>query len=503
MRNISDRLSKVLIILLISFSLLLFKLVQIQVINADDLHQRALEVQNRYLNAEAISRSDIVDRNGISLLDSKIETKDVMITNDRKIFIYENREELVQAPNLEDYQLFSLPVTVRYGNESLARHLIGHLVEGKGVNGLERIYDEYLISSSKYLWKIVLDGRGKIVPGLSFQSEERDVPRNKLVLTIDRGIQKVVEDVMKNHGVSGCVVIMDPKNGDLLAVASRPNYDQNNLQGSIHEAGLVNKAFQHYFPGSIFKILIAAAALEEDVVKPTDEFLCSGSYIFPTGLSINCWNREGHGHINLVEGMAYSCNPTFIDIGLKLGRLNILKYTERLKLTENTLVGYPQNEINKITIDYGPGKIANASLGQEGIMLTPVQMGVLISSIANGGYAVTPRVVKEIQDCQNNVIEEVISIPPYKIWSEDTVMTLQEMLYAVNRWGTGANAWSNSCPSAGKTASAETGSGLNALFSGYFPVDDPQYVVIVIVEGGSSGGGNAAPIFKDILEEIR
>ncbi|KUO50607.1 MAG: hypothetical protein APF76_08140 [Desulfitibacter sp. BRH_c19] len=502
MRNFSHRLSTLLIILLISFTLLLIRLVYIQVINGDDLRQRAFDVQNKYLNAEEIPRADIVDRTGISLLGNQVETREVMITNDRGIFISDNKEELVQVADLAENQFFYLPVTTRYGNESLARHLIGHLVEGRGANGLERIYDDYLISSSKYLWKIVLDGRGNVVQGLSFQREERDVARNKLILTLDREIQEIVELVMENHGVSGSVVVMDPENGDLLAIASRPNYDQNNLLDHIDETNLLNKAFQHYFPGSLFKTFIAAAALEEGVVKTTDQFLCTGAYVFPTGLSISCWKSKGHGHLNLIEGMAYSCNPTFIDVGLRLGRENIIKYAERLKLTDNTVMGYPQNTINRIDIDYGPGKIANASLGQEGVMLTPVQMGVLISSIANGGYAVTPRVVKGIKDNNDNLVEEVIPIPPYKIWSDDTVAALQEMLYAVNRWGTGTNAWSNNYPSAGKTASAETGSGVNALFSGYYPVDNPKYVVIVIVEGGRSGGGDAAPIFKDILETI-
>ena len=502
MRRLSHRLSTVLVILVISFSLLLIRLVDIQVINADELSQRASQVQNKYLSVEDIPRADIVDRVGRSLLGSEIEAREVMITNDRRILISDNEEELVQVADFEENQFFSLPIITRYGTESLARHLIGHLVEGRGANGLERIYDDYLISSSKYLWKIVLDGRGNIVPGLSFQREEREVPRNKLVLTIDKEVQQVVEEVIDNHGVTGAIVVMDPQNGDLLAVASRPNYDQNNLLGNFHETSLLNKAFQHYFPGSLFKTLVAAAALEEDLVNPTDGFLCTGAYVFSTGLSINCWNKEGHGHLNLVEGMAYSCNPTFIDVGLRLGRQNIIKYTERLNLTENIVMGYPQNLISKIEIDYGPGKIANASLGQEGIMLTPVQMGVLMSSIANGGYAVTPRVVKEIQDNGGNVLEEISSIPPYKVWSDDTVTVLQEMLYAVNRWGTGTNAWNNYFPSAGKTASAETGSGTNALFSGYFPIHEPKYVVIVLIEGGASGGGNAAPIFKDILEEI-
>jgi cell division protein FtsI/penicillin-binding protein 2 len=366
---------------------------------------------------------------------------------------------------------------------------------------LEGIYDEYLISTPKHLWRIVLDRRGNIVPGLSFQVEERDVLRNQLVMTLDIEIQRIVEAIMDRHGIDGAVVVMNPHNGDLLAAASRPNYDQNNIlaaQGS----SLLNKAFQFYFPASVFKILIAAAALEEEVISSTDVFHCRGAYILPVGLSIRCWHREGHGNINLIEAMAYSCNPFFIDIGLGLGRTNILKYSEKLGLTENIIMGYPQNEVNRIDIDFGLGSIANASLGQEGVMITPIQTGVLLSSIANGGYAVTPKVVMEIRNQDGGIVQEVSSIAPNKIWSDSTVFSLKEMLYAVNSWGTGINAWSNEMPSAGKTGSAETGSGLNALFAGYFPADDPEYVIVVVVENGRSGGIDAAPIFREIMEKI-
>lgn len=501
MRSIKNRLGIIFLILVFSFSLLLIRLVYIQLINGNELRQQAFQMQNRYISSEEIPRADIIDRNGISLIGSEVKTREAIITSDRRVFISKDSHELVPVSDFGEHRVFSMPIIKRYGKDSLARHLIGHLADGRGATGLERIYDDYLVSAPRYLWKIVLDGRGNIVPGLSFQKEERDIPRNQLVLTLQMDIQGAVEAVMDYHDISGAVVVMNPHNGDLLAVASRPNYDQNNLlvtQGS----NLLNKAFQYYFPGSIFKTFIAAATLEEELAISTDVFHCNGAYVFPTGLSINCWNKEGHGNINLIEAMAYSCNSAFIDIGLRLGRNNILKYTERLGLTKNIIMGYPQNKVSHINIDYGPGKIANASLGQEGIMITPVQMGVLLSSIANGGYVVTPRVVMEIQDKDGRPMEKITSVPPYKVWSDTTVSSLQDMLYAVNRWGTGINAWSSEVPSAGKTASAETGSGLNALFTGYFPLDNPEYVVVVVVEGGRSGGADAAPIFREIVEKI-
>jgi len=200
--------------------------------------------------------------------------------------------------------------------------------------------------------------------------------------------------------------------------------------------------------------------------------------------------------------MAHSCNPVFINLGLRLGRQNLLKYSERVGLTENLVLGYPQNIIDKIQIDFGPGKIANASLGQEGIMITPVQVAVLLSSIANGGYVVTPRVVKEIVGHSGKIVHAVAAVPPYRIWSQNTAKEVKEMLFAVNKWGTGHNAWTTNAPSAGKTASAQSGNNINAWYAGFYPIDKPQYVVVILVEKGKSGGQDAAPVFKRIIEEL-
>ena len=502
MRNFRNRLSIVFLILTFLFTLLLMRLAYIQIISGDELRQQAIQVQNRYISFEEFPRADITDNKGISLISSETETRKAMINRDRRIVISEEPHEVLSVTNSNEYYTFSVPFIIRYGENSLARHLIGHLADGRGATGLERIYDDYLVSTPRYFWRIVLDRKGNIVPGLSFQIEKRDILRNQLVLTLDRDIQKAVESIMDRRGITGAVVVMNPNNGDLLAVASRPNYDQNNLlaaQGS----SLLNKAFQFYFPASLFKTFIAAAALEEGLVASTDVFYCIGAYVLPTGLSIGCWHREGHGNINsLTEAMAYSCNPAFIDVGLRLGRSNILRYTERLGLTRNTVIGFPQNEVNRINIDFGPGSIANASLGQKGIMITPVQMGVLISSIANGGYAVTPRVVMDIRGEDGRAVQETALVAPYKIWSDSTVSYLKDMLYAVNRWGTGINAWSDKVPSAGKTGTAETGSGLNALFAGYFPANNPEYAIVVVVEGGRGSGIDAAPIFREIMEKI-
>ncbi len=500
-RTILNRMSILCVVFFIAFLLLLGKLVHIQIIKAEELRQQALFAQNRYINSEEYPRGDIVDNQGRSLLGSTEILKEILITEDRRIHTADDRHEFIEISDAKNGYPYTVPIKQRYGEDSLARHLIGHLIDGHGANGLERLYNEYLISQPKIQLQVVLDARGNIVPGLSFKEVERIVPRNTLYLTIDKNIQQMVEEVMDEYHVEGSVVVMNPRNGDLIALASRPNYNQRN-NTSTNQDNFLNKSFAHYYPGSLFKILIGAAALEEGLISPLDRLICTGEYNFPTGLSIPCWNRNGHGNISVLEAMAFSCNPSFIEIGLKLGRNNILKYSQKLGLMENKIIGYPQNIVNKINIDYGPGAIGNASLGQEGIMITPVQSAVLVSSIANGGYVVTPRIVKEIKNENGEVIFTPNIDEPSKVWSDSTVNELNKMLHAVTIWGTGTKAWSADIASAGKTASAETGSGTNALFGGYFPFENPKYTIVVLVEGGSAGGVDAAPIFKIIMEKI-
>jgi penicillin-binding protein 2 len=485
----------------ICFLLLFVRLFSLQILHGKELKDRAIQGQTRYLSAEEVARGDIVDASGKSLLVGDNKAMAVFVSKEHGVIATEAGKGVIESDQLMD--TYNVSIKSRYGAGALARHLIGHLQGDKGANGLEMAYNQYLMCEERYFWELVLDARGKVVPELSFGLEEvEQVSRHRLVLTLDYDIQAVVEDILDQQQLVGAVVVINPHNGDLLAVASRPNYDQNIVTQANNHESYLNRAFQHYYPGSIFKILIGAAALEEGIVDIWEKHECNGSFIFPTGLTINCWQKDGHGSINMTEAMAFSCNTVFIKYALELGRKNLIKYTDRLGLNSNQILGYPQSPLNYIKIDYGPGKVANAALGQEGIMLTPVQMAVLVSSIANGGYTVTPRVVKSVIDQDDNPILGIPSVPPHRVWSGDTASKIGEMLYAVNRWGTGINAWSDNVPSAGKTGSAEAGKGINAIYAGYFPIDSPQYAVVVLIKDGSSGGKSAAPIFKKIIERI-
>jgi len=527
---------------------LLIRLSYLQIYKSSILAQQAAEARNYYIPAEKYLRGDIVDRNGKSLLDSKEEPALIVVPsmiksseNIRKLanILKEDPRKIEEkifrskgmsygnAPRVIKYSLgsqekstiekediegvFIVPIKMRYGPGSLARHLVGHLMVGKGVKGIERIYDVELTNNSPdFFWKVVFDARGNVIPGLSFKKVlVKEQKEKQILLTIDKEIQRIVEKIMDENVNRGAVVVMNPYNGDILAAASRPNFFQKEIGKDDENINYLNKAFEHYYPGSIYKLVVAAAALEENIVKPGENFYCSGQHVFSSGLTINCWNEEGHGNLTFNEALALSCNSTFIEIALRLGRYNLFKYSKKFGLTSDDILGYPLPEFTPVNIDYGPGKVANASMGQEGIRVTPVQIAALISCIANGGTRVTPRVVQGIVDENGNYTKSIASNVSGPVMSKENAEKLQNMLTEATLWGTGKNAWIPEIGAAGKTGSAETGatdeegnSVLNAWFAGYAPLDNPRYTVVVLVEGGKSGGTSAAPVFKEIMSNI-
>jgi len=559
----------------IAFLLLLLKLMQLQLLSGDNLAVKAVQSRMRYISGEDYPRGEILDRNGVFLTDTKavpalvlfpsmVENKGELIDTLSKILnIPEgvirgklSRNTYSFIPNLTPAQVekiralngkgaYVLLLKARYGPESLARHVIGHvnsvdpetweLFHGKsaqgdkeayditdtiGVKGIEAIYENYLrCRDPEFYWLATVDGRGKIIPGLSFNEvvAREKTDRNSIVLTIDRGLQKKVEQVMDGMIPRGAVVVMDVLNGDILAIASRPNYDQN-LIGAYIKPGpgdekkvFNNRALEHYHPGSVFKILIALAALEEGLVSMDETFFCSGKYVFASGLTINCWDQDGHGEITFGKSLAYSCNSVFIEVALRLGRDKILEYAEKFNLkVDRGVIGYPVDKYTSININpYGEGKVANAALGQEGVRLSPVQIAGMIAAIANDGLIVKPRLVKEIRDFHGKTLKMFMPERPVQVVSKKTARRVKEMLTHVTEWGTGKRAWVPGYGSAGKTGSAETGlidgggrSVKNAWFAGYVPLNKPRYAIVVLAEGGKSGGETAAPVFREIASYI-
>jgi peptidoglycan glycosyltransferase/penicillin-binding protein 2 len=237
-------------------------------------------------------------------------------------------------------------------------------------------------------------------------------------------------------------------------------------------------------------------------------FHCSGSYVFNEQLSISCWKEEGHGDIDFSEAFALSCNPSFIEVGLRLGREHLLKYVDKLHLIDPGITGYKNIYASHVSINPGKAALGNACLEQQGVKVSPVQLASLISTIADDGCWRPPSLLRyTINEKGQKHLPELENKKP--LISSETARKMQRLMEKVVSEGTGKTAALSETRVAGKTATSQTGNLnedgeeiLNAWFGGFFPAENPRWAVVVMVEDGKSGSQDAAPVFRDIARSM-
>ena len=560
------------IIALVLMFLLIIRIAVIQFIDGDKLKQMAYEQQT--LNRKITSkRGTIYDASGEIVLakSSTVETVTVNSTN-----IPEDKKEIVSKALSEildvDYETTLKKVNKRssietiakkvekdktdelrkwmqenniesginidedtkryYPYSTLASQVIGFCgSDNQGLDGIEAKYDDILKGKSGQIEKLT-DARG----GDMDQLEETYVPAEKgkdLVLTIDLTIQSIAEKYLENACIDnectdgGNVIIMNPNNGDVLAMATYPNYDLNNpyeLENSENmDSSEKNKQLQAlwrnraiadtYEPGSTFKLITSSAALEEGITT-TDkegEFNCGGG-IEIAGVRIKCWRYyRPHGTQSLRQALMNSCNPVFIALGQKIGKDKYYEYLEKFGFFKKTNIDLP-GEAKGIFLakdKVGPVELATISFGQR-FEITPIQLVTAVSSIANGGEYIEPRVVKEIINSETGEKEEIEVKKGNRVISEETSKNVLSMMESVVEEGTGKNAQVQGYLVGGKTGTSEDGVNTNKYvtsFIGVAPISNPQVVILVTLynptgEGGHQGGGVAAPVGGQILGEV-
>ncbi|MGI5839036.1 MAG: peptidoglycan D,D-transpeptidase FtsI family protein [bacterium] len=406
-----------------------------------------------------------------------------------------------------------LPETVRYGPGALARHTVGYVsrADNIGVAGLEKEYDACLRSAGVERVMALLDGnKNLILPGgYRWQPNEREEKGKDIYLTLDAGIQSIVEAVMERRVAKGAVAVVQADTGEILALASRPNFDQNDLAAYLTaaDAPLLNRVVNGYPPGSVFKYVVAAAALEEGSVHPEEKFICPG-YTLVNGRRFQChkWEEGGHGELTFAEAFAASCNSVFIEVGQRLSGDTLRRYAAIFGCGQKTGSGIGEEDpglVDPRPILY-PGDIANLSIGQGSLLVTPLQVARILAAVVNDGLMLPLRLVRRAGQ-----LTTVPAAAGTRIMSADTARTLREMSFLTTTTGTGRAAFVPELGSAGKTGSAETGryqpdgkSILHVWFAGYAPADDPEIVVVVLVEDGVSGSETAAPVFREIIEAV-
>ena len=522
---------------------------------AQDLHEREREIK--------AARGEIVDRNGvvlatnrtvctISVIHSQIEDADLVtevLCSELGLEEDKVREKVEKVSSMEkiqtnvdketgdrirEYDLAGVKVDEDYKRyypfDDLASRVLGFTGgDNQGIIGLEVKYEDYLKGTNGTILTVT-DARGVELDGVA-EDRIEPVAGETLQVSLDYNMQSYCQQAAENVMVEKqaeavSILLMNPQNGEIYAMVNVPEFDLNNpydLNTGVDEESLSDEELQDqlnqmwrnrcindtYEPGSTFKIITASACLEEGVVSLDDTFVCPG-YRIVEDRKIRCHKVGGHGQETFVQGIQNSCNPVFMDIGLRLGADRFYDYFEKfglLKLTNVDLPGEAGTIMHKKE-DIGTVELATMTFGQS-FQVTPIQMAVTVSSIINGGTRVTPHVGTAVLDENGEKVKTFDYDTEKGVVSEETSETMQMLLESVVSEGSGKNAYIEGYSIGGKTATSQTlprsANKYISSFIGFAPADDPQILGIVIIhdpKGVYYGGTIAAPVLRDIYDNV-
>ncbi len=539
------------------------RLVYLMIFQSSYYYTKAVEVQERERTIKA-ARGLIVDRNGVVLGDNRtvctisvvynqvtdrervieVLSKELSMPEEevrKKVEKVSSREKIKSNVDKEigdiirAYDLDGVKVDEDYKRYypfgTLASKVIGFTgADNQGIIGLEVEYEDYLTGIPGQILTVT-DARGV---ELDYALEERIEPidGNTLVTSLDVNIQKyatqaaekVLEAKQANYV---CIIVMNPKNGEIYAMVNAPEFDLNepftlvtnegavDMEYTEEKQNLLNKMWRNncindtYEPGSTFKIVTAAAALEENLVSIDSTFSCPG-YCIVDDRRIRCHKRGGHGAETFLQATMNSCNPVFVNTGLKLGVEKYYQYLDEFGLLKKTGVDLPGEATTIIHKQENVGNVelATMSFGQS-FQITPLKLLQVASAIVNGGDLVTPHFGVAIKDKDGNIIETLQYETEEDVLSDETSETMRYMLGMVVSEGGGSKGAVEGYTVGGKTATSEKlprGNGKYiASFIGFAPVDDPEVITICIVDeptGIYYGGTVAAPVVKELYENI-
>ena len=541
---------------------LIGRLVYLMIFDADYYQELAQDLHEREREIKA-ARGEIVDRNGvvlatnrtvctISVIHSQVEEPEEVISvlsRELELDQAEVRKKVEKVSSMEKiktnvdketgdrirgYDLAGVKVDEDYKRyypyDELASRVLGFTGgDNQGIIGLEVKYEEYLKGVNGTILTVT-DARGVELNGVA-EDRIEPVPGETLRVTLDYNIQsycqQAAEKVMEEKQAEAVsILLMNPQNGEIYAMVNVPEFNLNEpyeLNTGADEAALSDEDLQDelnqmwrnrcindtYEPGSVFKIITPSACLEEGVVSLDDTFFCPG-YRIVEDRKIRCHKVGGHGQETFVQGIQNSCNPVFMDIGLRLGADRFYEYFEKfglMKLTNIDLPGEAGTIMHKKE-DIGTVELATMTFGQS-FQVTPIQMAVTVSSIVNGGNRVTPHVGMEILDNNGSIVKEFDYEAEPGIVSEETSETMQMLLESVVSEGSGKNAYLEGYSIGGKTATSQTlprsANKYISSFLGFAPADDPQILGMVIIhdpQGVYYGGTIAAPVLRSIYDNV-
>lgn len=520
---------------------------------AQDLHERERSIK--------AARGKIVDRNGIVLADNKsVCTISVIHSQiedpERVIEVLQKELELPEetirkrveknssieriktnvpketGDAILAYDLAGVKVDEDYRRyypyDSLASKVIGFTGgDNQGIVGLEVRYDEWLAGTDGKILTMTNASGGE----LEQEGERREEPQtgNQLTISLDYNLQSYCEQaaqtVLQEKAADGVrIILMNPQNGEILAMVNEPEYNLNEpftLNTDVsgisdkEKQNLLNQMWRNpsindtYEPGSTFKIITTAAALEQHVLSVSDRFYCPG-YKIVEDRRIRCHKTTGHGAEDFTQGIMNSCNPVFIELGLRLGADDFYHYFEQFGLLSKTGIDLPGEAatIMHKKDNIGQVELATISFGQS-FQITPIQLVTTVASLINGGRRVTPHFGVSVQNAQGETIHTFSYDTTEGTVSTETSETLRSLLEKVVSEGTGKKAAIEGYPIGGKTATSQTLPRSEhkyiASFLGFAPAEDPQVIGLVVIDhpqGVYYGGTVAAPVMKEIFENV-
>ena len=550
-KDIHTRIKIIIVVTIFLFIVIIGKVFYIQVIDYKKLNNYATSLWSRNLPLAA-NRGIIYDRNGIELAGNITTTSLVLIPNqiEDKEKVAKDLSEILNVSYKEMYKHVSKRTSIErvhpegrnlsyeiadkinnlgyegvylvkeakriYPYDSLLSHSIGFVgIDNQGLSGLELIYNKYLTGSDGSI-KYFSDAKGN---SLSMsQIYEQPTSGVNMTLTINYELQEALEREL-NIAVSeynpdqALGIAMNPNTGEILAIASRPTFSPSNYKDyTVEEINRNLPIWMTYEPGSTFKIITLAASLEEKIVDLDKDNFFDGGAVTVGGATLHCWKHGGHGNQTYLEVVENSCNPGFVNLGLKLGKETLFNYIDLFGFGEKTGVDL-NGESNGILFNrdkIGDLELATTAFGQ-GVSVTPIQQITAVSAAINGGILYKPYIVKSLNEPEtNSVILENNSIVVRKVISEDTSSKVRYALESVVARGTGHNAYIGGYRVGGKTGTAQkvkdgiymSGNYITS-FIGFLPADDPQIIVYIAVDNAKGitqyGGTVAAPIAKNFL----
>lgn len=549
---VHSRIRFLFLVIIIILFIIIIKVFYIEVISYDKLKKLSDDLYSRKLPIAA-DRGNILDRNGkilatnitttsLVLIPKQIKNKEEVASSLSKIlnvsyeemYKHVSKKESIERVHPEgrklDYEtaekienlgydgVYLVKESKRYyPYDNLLSHVLGYVgIDNQGLSGIEKQYDNYLTGENGSI-KYFSDGQGnRLKLSEVYQPAQSGI---SISLTIDIEMQKVIENeldkiISKYNPDNALILVQDPSNGEILAMASKPDFNPNNYQNYSTE--IINRnlpIWKTYEPGSTFKIITLASSLEEKTINLFEDTFSDSGSINVDGSTLHCWKHGGHGTQTYLEVVENSCNPGFVSLGLKLGTNKLMQYIRSFGFGEKTGIDL-NGEASGILFkekNMGLVETATTAFGQ-GISVTPIQQITAVSAVINGGYLYKPYIVKNMIETNTNTIIDVTEKSlKKKVISDDTSSLVRYALESVVANGTGRNAYIENYRVGGKTGTAQkvengkySSSSYILSFIGFLPANDPKVVVYVAIDNAHNvtqyGGTASAPVAKNVMK---